>query len=308
MEKSFFLVCLGAGYTARFVAARVLSEGGRVAGTSRSASGREFLETLGIEAFSPNGSDLREYCRQASHILLSAAPNSKEGDPFLHFLKNANPREFLPPAAQWWGYLSTTSVYGDWGGAWVDENSALRASTERGQLRIQAEKDWRQWSQTHALNLSIFRLAGIYGRERNALVSVLAGKSRRIVRPGQCFGRIHVEDAARVIHSAMKRHASGIYNLCDDLPAPPQNVIALACTLLERPLPPEENFEDIKHSLSPMARSFYSENKRVRNARLKRLANLRWPDYRSGLYGLWQALQQAPPPPRSDGENGARAE
>jgi nucleoside-diphosphate-sugar epimerase len=169
---------------------------------------------------------------------------------------------------RWLAYLSTTGVYGDRGGEWVEEDSPLSPSTERGRRRLAAERQWLALHASHGLPVHIFRLAGIYGPGRNQLMSVADGTARRIVKPGQVFSRIHVEDIATVLEASMARPNPGAaYNVCDDLPCPPQEVIAFAAELLGRPLPPEIPLDAAE--LSPMARGFYAESKRVSNRRIK---------------------------------------
>src|SRR5262249_20681584 len=161
-------------------------------------------------------------------------------------------------------YLSTTGVYGDRGGGMVDEASALLPTGPRGRARVAAEQGWLALHRDHGVPVHIFRLAGIYGPGRNALTTVRSGQARRIVKPGQVFSRIHVDDIAAVLRASMSRPRPGaIYNVCDDDPAPPQDVIALACELLNVPPPPEIPYADAEPTMSEMARSFYTDNKRV---------------------------------------------
>jgi nucleoside-diphosphate-sugar epimerase len=212
-------------------------------------------------------------------------PPDEAGDPVLG--RHAGDLAQLAP--DWVGYLSTTGVYGDRAGGWVDETAALAPVGERGRRRIAAEAGW------HALGLKlhVFRLAGIYGPGRSALDTVRAGTARRIVKPGQWFSRIHVEDLAAVLAASIARPNPGaVYNVCDDEPAPPQDVIEHACRLLGRAPPPAIPFDQAV--LSPMARSFYDESKRVSNARIKTElgVRLRYPDYRAGLAAL---LAASPP-------------
>ncbi|NWG45986.1 MAG: NAD-dependent epimerase/dehydratase family protein, partial [Alphaproteobacteria bacterium] len=199
----------------------------------------------------------------------------------------------LAPGLVWVGYLSTTGVYGDRGGEWVDEESPLAPTTERGARRVEAEAGWRALAEAHGLPLHIFRLAGIYGPGRNQLETVRAGTARRLHKPGQVFSRIHVEDVAACLLASLRRPRPGaVYNLCDDEPAPPAEVVAHAAALLGVPPPPLEDFETAAPTLSPMARSFYAESKRVRNDRLAAElgVRLRYPSYREGLAALAATL------------------
>ena len=184
---------------------------------------------------------------------------------------------------RWVGYLSTTGVYGDHGGAWVDESTPVNPSTERGKTRVRMERAWR----SGLLPMHVFRLAGIYGPGRGPFKKVLAGTARRVIKPDQVFSRIHVDDAARVLKASMERPDPGaIYNVCDDLPAPPEEVIAHAAELLGVPVPPAIPFDEAE--MSPMARSFYADSKRVSNRKIKAElgVKLEYPDYRSGLAAL----------------------
>ena len=194
---------------------------------------------------------------------------------------------------KWVGYLSTTGVYGDRQGGWVDENSELLPATERGRRRVQAEADWQSLHTAHSLPLHIFRLAGIYGPGSNQLVSLLNGKSRRVVKQGQVFSRIHVDDIAATLEASLEKPNPGrVYNVCDDEAAPPQEVVAHAAELLKRPPPPEIAFEEA--DMSPMGRSFYAESKRVSNERIKQelAVELAYPTYREGLSALLETVQR----------------
>ncbi|MCZ6764549.1 MAG: NAD-dependent epimerase/dehydratase family protein, partial [Alphaproteobacteria bacterium] len=186
---------------------------------------------------------------------------------------------------------STTGVYGDRAGDWVDETSPLKPTGARGRARVKAEAAWREAGDAHGLPVHIFRLAGIYGPGRNALETVRAGTARRVVKPGQLFARIHVDDIVSVLRASIDRPRPGaIYNVCDDEPAPAQDVVAYACRLLGVMPPPEEPFEKAvaSGSLSDMAQSFYADNRRVANRLIKEELGVRlaYPSYREGLDAL----------------------
>lgn len=273
------LLSLGHGYSARGLADRIAPLGWQIIGTTRSA---EKLEADHAEMHLWPGTDLAPLAERATHILLNAGP-TEEGDPFLPEIGSVLART----RPQWIGYLSTTGVYGDHAGGWVDEETPVAPSTRRGEMRAQAEASWQALAATHDLPLHIFRLAGIYGPGRGPFAKVREGKARRIIKPGQVFSRIHVDDIAQVLHASMDAPDPGaIYNLCDDDPAPPQDVIAHAAELLGLPVPPAIPFEEAE--LSPMARSFYAESKRVRNDRIKRDLGIEllYPTYREGLGAL----------------------
>ncbi|TYO89094.1 SDR family oxidoreductase [Oceanicella actignis] len=282
------MLTLGHGYCAAHLAPRLLARGWRVIGATRSPDKARALAASGVEPLLWPGDDpapALEALSQATHLLISAAPNPEEGDPVLARLR-------APIAARagdfsWVGYLSTTGVYGDRGGAWIDEGAERRPSTARGALRVAAEDAWSALWRERGLPLHIFRLAGIYGPGRGPFAKVRAGKARRIVKPGQVFSRIHVEDVARTLEASMARPSPGAaYNVCDDLPAPPEDVIAEAARLLGAPLPPAEDFETAE--MTPMARSFYAESKRTSNRRIREElgVELAYPDYRAGLAAL----------------------
>ncbi|MGL4439135.1 MAG: NAD-dependent epimerase/dehydratase family protein, partial [Bosea sp. (in: a-proteobacteria)] len=194
------------------------------------------------------------------------------------------------PNLGWIGYLSTVGVYGDHQGAWVDETSSLNATSPRGLNRIAAERGWLELGQASGKAVQVFRLAGIYGLGRNQLEAVRAGTARRIVKPGQMFSRIHVEDIAGACLASLKApNAGAIYNVADNEPTPPQDVIAFAAGLLGLPPPPEEPFTSAV--MSPMARSFYMDSRRISNAKLRNVLGyqVRYPTYREGLTALHAA-------------------
>lgn len=278
------LLSFGHGYSARALAALLPRDQWEVHGTTRSADKAEEIAATGVIPHLMPGDDLAPLIARASHLLISAGPDA-EGCPVLRAWGPAIAAR--APALDWAGYLSTTGVYGDHAGGWVDEDTPLTPSTRRGRWRADAEA---AWAAIPGLPLHIFRLAGIYGPGRGPFAKVRAGTARRILKPGQVFSRIHVEDIAQVLAASLARPNPGAaYNLCDDDPAPPQDVIAHAAALLGLPLPPAEDFATAE--MTPMARSFYAESKRVRNDRIKRELGitLRYPDYRAGLAALLES-------------------
>ena len=288
------LLSLGHGYSAQALARRLLAEGWTVIGTTRSPEKAGRLRAEGVEAIVWPGGDsggaeaaLTGALARATHLLSSVAPEAGQ-DPVL-----AAARDGIAEAAsrlRWAGYLSTTGVYGDHAGAWVDEATPLTPSTARGRARVAAEAEWRALAEDTGLPLHIFRLAGIYGPGRGPFEKVRNGTARRIVKPGQVFSRIHVEDIAAVLAASIARPAPGaVYNVCDDDPAPPEEVIGHAAQLLGLPPPPEEPFDPA--SMTPMAASFYAESKRVRNDRIRRDLGVRlaYPTYREGLAAVLAA-------------------
>lgn len=275
-DASKTLLCLGYGYSAREIATRLRAQGWRVIGTSREA-----FEAEGIEAYKWPGQDLP--LEGVTHILHSIAPTA-DGDPVFNALGT---QIAALSRLEWFGYLSTTAVYGDHDGAWVDEATPVTPSSRRGDWRAAAEVAWQSLP---GLPLQVFRLAGIYGPGRGPFAKLMSGKARRIVKPGQVFSRIHVQDIASVLEASVARPNPGaIYNVCDDYPAPPQDVLGHAAELLGLPVPSEVPFDEA--GMTPMARSFYGENKRVRNDRIKDELGvaLRYPDYRSGLQAVLEA-------------------
>jgi nucleoside-diphosphate-sugar epimerase len=274
------LLCFGLGYSARVLAGRLRDSGWRVTGTSRDPSEPDCLcfdrdHPLTSAAFTG-----------VTHILVSIPPD-EAGDPVLdrHGVDIA-----ALPGLVWLGYLSTTGVYGDRAGAWVDERSELRPSGTRGRRRVAAEAGWLDLWRRRGAPAHIFRLAGIYGPGRAPFGALRAGTAQRIDKPGQVFSRIHVDDLASVLIASIARPRPGaIYNICDDEPAAPEAVVAHAASLLGLPALPLVPFEAA--ALSPMARSFWDDNKRVSNALLKEELGvaLRHPNYRAGLAAILAA-------------------
>jgi len=281
------LLSFGHGFSAVALAALLVPQGWRIIGTTRKAEKCEALRAAGVEPVLWD-EDLSDHIATASHLLISAGPGP-DGDPVLNRYRDQIAARAT--AFDWVGYLSTTGVYGDHQGGWVDEATPLTPSTKRGQLRVEAEAAWQALPN---LPLHIFRLAGIYGPGRGPFAKVRNGTARRIIKEGQVFSRIHVEDIAQVLEASINRPNPGAaYNLCDNDPAPPEDVIAYAAELLQMPVPEAVDFETAE--MTPMARSFYAESKRVRNDRIKDELGvvLKYPDYRSGLSALLKAEQQA---------------
>ncbi|MBF9033016.1 NAD-dependent epimerase/dehydratase family protein [Rhodobacterales bacterium HKCCE2091] len=274
------LLIFGYGYTSAALARAI--EDTEIVATTRSAEKAEAMAREGLTPRLFPGDDLGDDIASASHILVSAGPEDGR-DPVLARLRPA----FETARPEWVGYLSTTGVYGDHGGDWVTEETPVAPGTERGRARATAEAEWLDLHRHHVLPVHVFRLAGIYGPGRGPFEKVRRGTARRIVKPGQVFSRIHVDDIAQVLLASMARPDPGaIYNVCDDDPAPPEDVIAHAAELLGLPVPPAIPFEEA--DLSPMAASFYAESKRVDNTRMKHDlgVTLRYPDYRTGLAAL----------------------
>ena len=270
------LLSIGHGYSAQALARRLLPEGWHIIGTTRSEAGAAALRATGIEALVWPTEDLAPALARATHLLTSVAP--VDGDPVLQALGP----QIAGARLGWVGYLSTTAVYGHHNGDWVDETTPLAPTTARGAARVQAEADWAALG----LPLHVFRLAGIYGPGRGPFEKVRDGTARRIHKAGQVFSRIHVDDIANVLHAALLRPNPGIYNLCDDDPASPEDILGLAAEMLGLPPPPIVPYEQAE--MTPMARSFYAENKRVRNDRIKSVLGVKldFPTYREGLAAI----------------------
>jgi len=277
------LFCFGLGYTALALARRLSGSGRVVSGTCRAAEKAATLREEGFRA------ELFDRGRPLSigalagptHLLVSVPPDGI-GDPVL-----ATHRNDIPEGLSWVGYLSTTGVYGDRGGGWVDETAALLPTGERGRRRVAAEAGWLDLWRSRGVPVHIFRLAGIYGPGRSAFDALRVGTAKRIDKPGQVFSRIHVEDLARVLIASITRPRPGAtYNVCDDDPSSPEAVVAHAAALLGLPAPPLIPLAAA--GLSPMARSFYDDNKRVANGLIKSELGviLRYPDYRAGLAAI----------------------
>jgi len=280
----------GLGYSAGVFARRLRARGWRVAGTTRNPEAAAALRAEGFEVLlfdrdRPLSAPAAALAG-TTHLLASIPPDA-DGDPVLD--RHGSDIAACTDLA-WAGYLSTTGVYGDRAGGWVDEDSALEPTSPRTTQRVAAERAWLKLQRRRGLPAHIFRLAGIYGAGRSALGQARAGTAKRIHKPGQAFSRIHVDDIATVLEASIARpHPGRAYNLCDDLAAAPAEVVARACALLGLEPPPLIPFETA--DLSPMARSFYRDNKRVSNRRIKEElgVTLAYPDYRAGLEAILAA-------------------
>ncbi|WP_448149134.1 SDR family oxidoreductase [Labrys miyagiensis] len=279
------LLIFGLGYTASHFAARYGDRFVHIAGTYRSPTpGEKLPELPRVERLPFDGlrvtPALEAAIARATHVLTSIAPDD-EGDPVLRHCGEA-----LARASQlsWIGYLSTVGVYGDAGGAWIDESAPLRPTLERNAVRVEVEREWLDLARKRGADAQVFRLAGIYGPGRNAVVNLKRGTARRIVKPGQVFNRIHVEDIAGTVMAGIEHPKVGpFFNVTDDEPAPPQDVVSFAAGRLGVEPPPQIDYEDAQ--ISPMARSFYGENKRVSNRRIREELGYRlaYPTYREGI-------------------------
>ena len=277
------LLSFGHGYSAHALERLLSLDDWEIFATTRGSEKSSVINNRKVSAFIWPGTDLVSQIENATHILLSIPPN-KDGDPvFLEYCNVIASSKNL----KWIGYLSTTGVYGDHSGGWVDENTPLKPTTERGNKRVLAERQWLELATESALPLNIFRLAGIYGLGRGPFSKVLAGTAKRIIKKGQVFSRIHVDDIAQILLASInKPHLVGIYNVCDDLAAPPEDVLSYAAKLLKKEIPPEIDF--LEADMSEMARSFYAESKRVDNKKIKSELGvvLKYSNYMVGLSSL----------------------
>jgi len=277
------LFIFGVGYCGLQIARLARAAGWTVAGTCTSADKAASLRADGIEAHAFDGSvSLAVDALAATHVLSTIAPGTS-GDPVLRTCRS------LLGRARWLGYLSTTGVYGDHHGDWVYETTPPRPNQPRSIERLATERAWQALGLEVGANVDIFRLPGIYGPGRSAIDQVKAGTARRVDKPGQIFSRIHVEDVAgTVLMTLSQPHAGGVFNVADDLPASTADVVAYACELLGKPTPPLVPWAEAEAGMSEMARSFWAENRRVRNDRIKNDLGviLRYPTYREGLSAI----------------------
>lgn len=278
------LTILGAGYSGRAIAHEFIAAGYHVSGTTRSSEKAEALRAIGVEPLILDESGLSPALAEAlsttTHLVQSIAPGG-EGDPFLPLA------EELPfKNLKWIGYLSTVGVYGNHDGAWVNEETVCKPVSARSRERVDAEAAWTAFGAARGVPVALLRLSGIYGPGRNAFANIAAGTARRIVKPGQVFNRVHVADIAGASLFLASRSAGGVYNVTDALPAPAQDVVSEAASIMGVAPPPETPFDPA--TMTPMARSFYGENKRVSNAKLVGEGyGFRFPDYHQALAALW---------------------
>ncbi len=278
------LFCFGFGYTAGFLAGRLMARGWQIAGTTTSAKKRDLLRKSGVEAMlfdrtHPIANPERAFA-DVTHMLFSVPPDA-DGDPVFN-MHGADIAALT--SLEWAGYLSTTAVYGNQDGNWVDETTPPAPASKRGSQRLKAEEQWQSLYLNEGLPLHIFRCAGIYGPGRSALDVVRAGQARCVDKPGHMFNRIHVEDIAQTLQASIAHPRPGaLYNLADDEPSPSHAVIGFACNLIGAETPPLVPFESA--DMAPIVRSFYKDNKRVRNDMIKNElgVQLLYPDYHSGL-------------------------
>ncbi|RAZ75056.1 SDR family oxidoreductase [Mesorhizobium atlanticum] len=282
-EKRFFI--FGAGYSGKAFA-RANGQRVPISGTTRAPEKFATLRSAGIEPLQFDGAlspELGDALARTTHLVVSVAPD-EAGDPVLNAAGDALKEKM--PALEWIAYLSTVGVYGDHGGAWVDETSNCRPVSKRSVMRVAAEQEWLALGREIGKPAAVLRLSGIYGPGRNALANLEEGTARRLVKPGQVFNRIHCDDIAGALRHLAGNNLGGIFNVTDDEPAPPQDVVAYAAGLMGVEPPPEIPFETAQ--LSPMARSFYGENKRVANKAIKAAGyRFRFPNYRVALERMW---------------------
>ncbi len=283
------LFCFGLGFSAEALARHLSVAEWTVAGTVRDPDKAKRFLAAGIDAQiwsgEPLSQELTAKLHACNHVLISIPPD-EDRDPVINAAEDAI-RSI--PTLNWLGYLSTTGVYGDTNGAWVDETAPTNPSSDRSRRRVDAENAWLALYREHGLPVHVFRLAGIYGPGRSTFDQIRKKRAKRIDKPGHAFSRIHVDDIARVLAASIaKPNPGAIYNVCDNEPAPPAEVTAYACGLLGKDPPALQSFEDARQNMSPMALSFWNDNRRVDN---KRILNelgvrLKYPDYRSGLQAI----------------------
>ncbi|WP_341759964.1 SDR family oxidoreductase [Candidatus Endowatersipora endosymbiont of Watersipora subatra] len=291
------VLILGAGFSGKVLGKLFVDYGWIVIGTSRHSRSFEIMKRMGLHPILFDGERMNEHLikalYQTTHLVVSLPPSQinssckRSVDPFLSVVLESQVVH-LAPNLQWVGYLSTVGVYGNHHGDWVDETSTVKPIAARSKRRMLAENEWLKWSDMTHIPTTIFRLSGIYGPGRNALLTLSRGKSQIIVKEGQVFNRIHVEDVAQAVVYSAENMISGVFNITDNLPAPPQDVMIFSHKLMGISSPLTLlDFESVE--LTPMVRSFYKENKRVSNQKSKTVLNMnyKWPDYRTALRIMW---------------------
>jgi nucleoside-diphosphate-sugar epimerase len=278
----------GAGYSARAFSRLMTGEAERIDGTTRNEQNFALLEKSGIAPIIFDGEtaspDLIDRLAKSTHVVISISPR-ESGDPSLAIVEEALRRP--GNTIRWIGYLSTVGVYGNHDGNWIDETAPLAPTSRRSLERVEAESAWEALSERHGTPVALLRLSGIYGPGRNAFVNLERGTARRIIKDGQVFNRIHVDDIAGSLRFLAGTNSGGAFNITDSEPAPPQDVVAYAAELMGVAIPPEIPFEEA--DLTPMGRSFYGENKRVSNQHIKALGyDFIYPDYKAAFSAMWQ--------------------
>lgn len=281
------IVFFGYGYVAQHLAMRLAKQNFELLGTKRAPNVTSSPQGVKITRFDDHHPLPQEYLQRARAVIISIAPQEDVDVVLKHHAEDLR----HAPHLSWVGYLSSSSVYGDHGAKWINETAPCLATHPVGTRRILAEQQWQEWQKTTKnIALTIFRLAGIYGEGRSILKSVNENKARRIIKKGQFFGRIHAQDAAHIIECAMlkNKRPCTLYNVCDDTPAPPQDVISYAAQLLGKNPPPDEPYEEVAPHLSPMMRIFYGGSKKLCNEKMKKELGikLRYPSYKEGLSAL----------------------
>lgn len=278
----------GAGYSAQAFSRLMTGEAERIDGTTRNEQNFPTLEKAGIAPLIFDGEtaspELIDRLAKSTHVVISISPR-ENGDPSLAIVEEALRRP--DNTIRWIGYLSTVGVYGNHDGNWIDETASCEPASRRSLERVEAEKAWDALSERHGTPVALLRLSGIYGPGRNAFINLERGTARRIIKDGQVFNRIHVDDIAGTLRFLGGTNTGGAFNITDNEPAPPQDVVVYAAELMGVAPPPEISFEEA--DMTPMARSFYGENKRVSNQRIKDLGyDFIHPDYRAAFSAMWR--------------------
>ncbi|MBY7648905.1 MAG: NAD(P)-dependent oxidoreductase [Candidatus Liberibacter europaeus] len=283
-----FLMILGAGYTGKFIASATINMGIHTSGTSRSIDNLQSLYDIGISPFlfanKTIDKKLQKQLSSTTHIVQCIKPDF-EGDPFI----NATNEDFYKfmPNLKWIGYMSATSVYGNRNGQWVNENTPIHPISCSAVRRFETEKKWLSIAKKLNIKVAILRLSGIYGPKRNAFISIQKKHTMQLIKEGQVFNRIRVEDIANCIVFLINNNLGGVFNISDDEPSPPQDIIIKAASLMNVDPPLEQDFETA--NISSITRSFYSENKKISNKKIKHLGfQLLYPNYRISLQQLWE--------------------